>query len=179
MDFDSQTRPWPGTSRSGSLSNLITGLSLMVLFTGCIIPGPIEERVVVNQALKIHIEFLDPSPESTIWIDRSEQDAAIRTHIFSFSKGSVEDPDEDTLHYYWYLDYSALKPSIETVFTPEYEIDPCDENSGFTLKDEFGLTSIVADRPLDLSVPDFRTFPENTSTATVTWRVVLYGTCTP
>jgi hypothetical protein len=147
-----------------------------LFFAGCIIPGSIEERVIINQALKVHIEFLDPSPEAPVWIDRSEQDASLRVLTFSFSKAAVEDPDGDTLHHYWYIDYNPLKPTIEIVFTPEFQFDPCKANSGFTLKDEFGLTAIVSDRPLELS-PDLRTFPEEATTATVTWRVVLYGSC--
>ena len=153
-------------------------LCALILFaTGCIIPGSIEERATANQSLKVQIQFLDPTPESPVWVDRSLQDSTLRTLTFSFSKGAVEDPDGDTLHHYWYIDYNPLKPTIETVFTPEFEFDPCDSNAGFTLKDEFVLTSIVADRPLDLSSPDFRTFPDETSMATITWRLVLYGSC--
>ena len=88
----------------------------VMLCTGCIIPGSIEERIIENQALTVQIEFLDPPPEAPVWIDRSNQDPALRTHIFSFSKGSVEDPDGDTLHHYWYIDYNPLKPTLETVF---------------------------------------------------------------
>lgn len=173
MEMESQNSPL----RSGWRFSRATIAVWVVLFAGCIVPGSIEERVIVNQALKVQIQFLDPSPEAPVWIDRSAQDPTLRTLTFSFSKGAVEDPDGDTLHHYWYIDYNPLKPTLETVFTPEFDFDPCDVNAGFTLKDEFVLTSIVADRPLDLSSPDFRTFPDETTTATITWRLVLYGSC--
>jgi hypothetical protein len=176
--MDQRSQDFRKRARLNFHRSFLTFPMVCALFlAGCIIPGSIEERVIVNHALKVHIEFLDPSPEAPVWIDRSEQDASLRALTFSFSKAAVEDPDGDTLHHYWYIDYNPLKPSIETVFTPEFQLDPCDSASGFTLKDEFGLTSIVSDRPLDLSQPDFRTFPEEATTATITWRVVLYGDC--
>jgi len=121
--------------------------------------------------LEIYLESIQPSSENTIHLSRT--DPAL---VLSVPEGvAVIDPDDDPLHFVWYLNYNPLLPSFEGVFTDSYTLAPCSQPV-FVQQDHFNLTVIVSDRPLELT-NDLRTFPEDASTFSIDWDIYLYGSC--
>ena len=158
------------TQGGRSWSRLIAPV-LLVSWTACLVPGPIEEQGFQNQPLEIHLESIQPSSENTIHLSRS--DGPI---VLSVPEGiAVIDPENEPLEYVWYLNYNPLLPSFESVFEDFYNLDPCAQPV-FIQQDHFNLTVIVSDRPLKLTA-DLRTFPEDASTFAIDWDIYLYGSC--
>ncbi len=156
---------------------LALGLLIGLLPAGCLVPGPIEERPEQNEPLSIRRDQVRPSPETPVWIDRSETDRERRAVVFSIrEEQAIVNPDGDEIFYSWYRDYNTVHPTFPFYFTESFELDPCGPLQEFRAKQSYVLTVLVSDRALRLD-GTFRSFPAEASVQTVTWTVFIDGTC--
>ena len=150
---------------------------LGLLGAGCLVPGPVEERPEQNLPLSIRRDQVRPSPETAVWIDRSEIDRERRAVVFSIrEEQAVENPDQDEIFYFWYRDYNTVHPTPPFHFEESFELDPCGPLQEFRTKQSYALTVLVSDRTLRLD-GTFRSFPAGASVQTETWSVFIDGTC--
>jgi hypothetical protein len=138
------------------------GVAAMLACTSCLIAPPIQEDPQENTPFTVDLEQVSPDA-------RTVQYLRLGGDSLTFSVlGAAQDPDGDTLYYYWLLrrdgteDVEAYPWQLDSA-----SIDPCSPRRA--AGSEWLLEVVISDRGLDYPAESWYDFPPEANWQTVAW----------
>lgn len=161
-------------------------LAAVVCLAGCPTAPPIEEAPEEDNPPEVDWRLVEPPAGTSVTLLLSDQPTPIKEFTV---EGAVSDADGDQLFYYWYLLYAEEETNAAPARTLRtFTYQPCQLTSHPPpLAEDPALMYLqldISDRARlqrsdggELDEP--RTYPADANVVTLSWLLVLRGTCPP